>query len=581
MKHAVRRAQLRYVEQLIARVNRDLTAPVERARREDVGDAPSFLKADGDDWIVVNAESGDELERHAGPSPVAALNAAFAHDWFKAAAAKSEGGRKTYVPLVDANGDDVGKWRWVDASAQEDSEYTDEETKAGWAGTLITEAHIDEMVSNLAARLQPVQLDGVESGVHESATDSDAFAPGWAYVGIKVFDADGRAHLFLRIQVRDEVDAAMNRGALAWGSIAFWPNDVEPYTGEEIGASLISYALTNQPFVQGLMPHSAVRTRTVGELEVSLAFGRSRRTEMTTKRTKATAERGPAQDALTKIAEMLKIDTSSDEHTLAWAAYDAVCALTGAAKVEAITEGGGTPTENEAVAASVAARTDNPAGAASGKDTDMKNKTAVKSTDAATTEKRTAEQWKEALAALSDDEKKQVLAMLQEMLGGDESAGEQQSAAPTTDAKSSDRAVAEIEILRSQNEQLAAEAKELRDAKNKRDAEDYIRDEFGKRKLPLTAERLARLASVMISSGKALVDELIGDIHQPPQGLALAATPGEQPLRGANAQRAAVAAELDEVKREQPKLGEARAHKLAMQRAAKKHPHLFDDTAAA
>ena len=40
------------------------------------------------------------------------------------------------------------------------------------------------------------------------------------------------------------------------GSVAFVESDVHPYTGEPIGARLISYALTDKPYIGGLEPHA-------------------------------------------------------------------------------------------------------------------------------------------------------------------------------------------------------------------------------------------------------------------------------------------------------------------------------------
>lgn len=253
------RAPVAAPEDRLARALRELAAARQRV---DATPAPLVVRQEGDAWCI---EGGEGEYRYGGKSPVPALNQLRAHPWFTEAV-----DRKSHVPIL-AGGQDVGVWRWVDASAQEDTEYTEEEAANGYAGVLITEKHIDEMIANLAARAHPIPLDGVICGPHESMWNSSAPAPGWGYVAAKVFDGTGRAHLFLLCHVAPDVADAMDRGHIAFGSIAFMANGFDPYTDKDIGAELLSYALTNDPFVKGLMAHSAVRA-----LGRTLQFGRAR-----------------------------------------------------------------------------------------------------------------------------------------------------------------------------------------------------------------------------------------------------------------------------------------------------------------
>lgn len=215
---------------------------------------------------------------------------------------------------------------WFDAAKVEPMEAV--------AGGRVTEKGIDDMVRNLAEERTPIMIDGASgiSEAHESVWSSVARAVGWCYVGVKALHKDG-AHIWLFGEVHPEVYEQIERGELKYGSIAFMEADVHRYTGEEIGMHLISYALTNRPYIDGLLPHdtSQKTTALLGELlaprsrstyndgAARLARTRSRETEITmpTKPTKKNpaGARATMEEVAGALMTMLDIpeDTEADK----------------------------------------------------------------------------------------------------------------------------------------------------------------------------------------------------------------------------------------------------------------------------
>lgn len=182
-----------------------------------------------------------------------ALEAVLAGDWATAAL-----DRKKPDKVVR----DGWTWRWFDSTSVEDLPAVD--------GTQLTERDLDDMIRNLAARKKPIEIRGayVTSEGHEAGKG----AAGWGFVAVKVIEADGQPHMWLRGCVNADVEDALSSGRVLYGSIGFIPESVDPYSQEPIGTELHHYALLNDSYRDDLEPHAPVPRARVKSAEEIAAF---------------------------------------------------------------------------------------------------------------------------------------------------------------------------------------------------------------------------------------------------------------------------------------------------------------------
>lgn len=314
-------------------------AVVKRAQSDsyDIGPAPS-VRADGDAWVV--EMEGEEIARTETRTDAFAVVRDTA--WFTEALERKQ-------PDALGVGERLAEPRWIDAASEEDVEAI--------AGGQLTAEGIDEIVRNLAGiRTAPIVDGGGVSEVHASVTQwsKATLAAGYVLVGVRVVGTDGEPHLWLYVTLLPEVDDAVERGMLLFGSVAFVEEDVHPYTGDPIGARLISYALTDKPYIGGLEPHAprnavrsadqprVVRARsrmlmnktTQAAKEAALARARSGFQARGTLSKNAT--RGQLLDALRELATKFGItwNDKTSAFDLAWQIEDRVYALGVGASVE-------------------------------------------------------------------------------------------------------------------------------------------------------------------------------------------------------------------------------------------------------
>lgn len=301
---------------------------------ETGAELPTHAYELGDDVVVPKiapAETGwtltigDAVTAH--DTRAEAFAALDASDWMTDVAGRKHADAAAYSALAP--------YRWLDSTSTED-------LPSSIDGSQIREAMIGEMARNLARAKTAIQIDGGGvSEVHESVWNSAAKAAGWIFAAVEVTDAEGRAHLWIRVRCLVDVDTQIDAGQLLFGSVAFISSDTDRYgDGEEIGARLISYALTNSPFVDGLEPH-APRARS-NQPGASIALTRSRKNMP--EKNKPTV-RGVAQEHLAKVISMLGLSTDVDLSD--WRGmdkvYEAIRALMQGATLEKMLEGGGEP----------------------------------------------------------------------------------------------------------------------------------------------------------------------------------------------------------------------------------------------
>ena len=242
-------------------------------------------------------------------------------------------------PNLRDDGEPIGAWRWLDASAEEDDPIVIADDKGEPVGSRITAESLWEMAAGLNTRASAVPINGGgaprpglgDSLPHGDDMGGDHLANGYAHVGLPVIDHTGRTHLYLWSELLPEIAPEVDLGRLAYGSIRFGFDSADPDDGYAIkGAVLISHALTNDPAVTSLTAGSE-RRRIDEPTHVAC---RSRRTHMARQNT---SRRGPVRNALLQIATMLGLT----EETLTEDPYsiiDAVYALKDAAKAEQVTE---------------------------------------------------------------------------------------------------------------------------------------------------------------------------------------------------------------------------------------------------
>lgn len=228
--------------------------------------------------------------------------------------------------------------RWLDAAALED-------LPAHHDGSQVTVDAIDDMARNLASAATAPPIDGGGiSEPHETVRAGDSKAAGRVFFGVRVDGEDERPHLWLWARLDETVDAEVDDQQWAHGSVAFIEQDSDRYTGEDIGARLVSYALTNFPFTETLEPHAprARSLRNQPDAGTWLAFTRSRNPMPRNDRKQAaeaikTAARGPALDKLAELAAALGLELEEGQDS--WAKImEAVDALKKDAAAEAEAE---------------------------------------------------------------------------------------------------------------------------------------------------------------------------------------------------------------------------------------------------
>lgn len=289
---------------------------------------PVYVCADGDAWALVDTETGVTLSTH--ETPRKALSAGMELDEVAALTKRAN---------LREDGEPIGAWRWLDASAEEDEPIVIANDKGEPVGSRITASSLWEMAASLNTRGSAVPINGGgaprpglgDSLPHGDDMGGDHLANGYAHVGVPVTDRTGRVHLYLWSELLPEIAAEVDLGRLAYGSVRFGFDSADPNDGYAIkGAVLVSHALTNDPAVTSLTAGSE-RRRTDEPTHVAC---RSRRTSMSIKNA---AQRGPVRDALVKIAGILGISAETlddDPYSLTEAVY----ALKDAAKAEAVTE---------------------------------------------------------------------------------------------------------------------------------------------------------------------------------------------------------------------------------------------------
>lgn len=223
--------------------------------------------------------------------------------------------------ILRADGEAVGVWRWLDATAEEPAPAAD--------GSQVTR----ETIARMAARLNassPAPMDGGTSEAHQQLRETSTHADGFAHVGAEVCDRSGRWHLFLYCEIAPDVARAIDAGRLAYGSIGFTED-----------GRLLQHALTNVPAVEGLRPNNAIRA---GGARV---FFRSM--EIHTMSKPKSAKRATLADVEPLLSEM----TGASAEELGTIIVEMVAAAKAAAEHEAAEE---MPAEEKTEAATVHAR---------------------------------------------------------------------------------------------------------------------------------------------------------------------------------------------------------------------------------
>lgn len=231
--------------------------------------------------------------------------------------------------LRSESGEQVGVWRWLDATAEEPQPYHD--------GFQITHDVIAESAS-LLNRSSPAPIDGGTSPAHSQLQDTSTRADGYAHVGVEVQDRSGRWHLFLYCELDASVARDLDSGRLAYGSVAF----------DKRTSRLLQHALTNVPAVDGLRPNNSVRA-----IEAANVSIRSMR--ITMPKTPTVAKRATLAEAEPLLLEM----TGASPEELGTKLIELVAAKN-AEMAEHAAEAEAEKPAEEAVAADATQRTDAP-----------------------------------------------------------------------------------------------------------------------------------------------------------------------------------------------------------------------------
>lgn len=295
---------------------------------------PVYVRAAGEAWELVDTASDEALSTHA-TSRIAAWSALDREAVGGDSERREIGAAAGFIKRANLreDGEPIGAWRWLDATAEEDAPI---------GGTRITAEAIWEMAAHLNGRKSAVPVNGgpAPKGYAESLPHGDAYfggdhpANGYAHVGLPILDEDGRTHLALFVELLPNVAREVDSGRLAYGSIRFDFESVDHEDNDAIqGAILVSHALTNDPAVTTLTAGS--ERRRSGQSMFTACRGREVRMPG-----KQTSQRGPAAEILTKLAEMLGISPEQLTED-PWSLTDAIYALQSAEKVEEIIEAAG------------------------------------------------------------------------------------------------------------------------------------------------------------------------------------------------------------------------------------------------
>lgn len=123
-------------------------------------------------------------------------------------------------------------------------------------GIEITRETLEHLLASVKRSETPIPVDGGGISLpHEMVRDSGVGAAGWILDAAIMEDKSGRAHLWGYVELLPEVADAVAAGQLLFGSVAYDEGGLDRETGEPVGPTLHSYALTNKPFVPGLQPH--------------------------------------------------------------------------------------------------------------------------------------------------------------------------------------------------------------------------------------------------------------------------------------------------------------------------------------
>jgi len=160
-------------------------------------------------------------------------------------------------------------------------EVTKEGDYQGYMGGLrpfrFTRADLDKMVANIKTH-PSYKLDANNKPIghvipwdfnHASEADpttgalpaSGAPAQGWT-LDLEVRNgADGKAELWALTQFLEPARTYVKAGQYKWASVAVQFNTIDPVSGQNVGHTVTSIALTNTPFVEGMQALAASRVR--------------------------------------------------------------------------------------------------------------------------------------------------------------------------------------------------------------------------------------------------------------------------------------------------------------------------------
>lgn len=165
-----------------------------------------------------------------------------------------KGQRSLAVDLNEAVVDRPGSRRaWLDLTRE--GVFAGYPTADG-KGIEITRETLEHLLASVKRAETPIPVDGGGISLpHEMVRDSGVGAAGWILDAAIMEDKSGRAHLWGYVELLPEVADAVAAGQLLFGSVAYDEGGLDRETGEPVGPTLHSYALTNKPFVPGLQPH--------------------------------------------------------------------------------------------------------------------------------------------------------------------------------------------------------------------------------------------------------------------------------------------------------------------------------------
>ena len=174
------------------------------------------------------------------------------------AARSKMGGVRRALHLHEGD-EPVGVFRWLDASC--------EESVAEFPDGRLDRQSIEELAAFVNASPMALPVDGgraaglSESPVHGMSDDTATPANGWIHDAVTVIPADGVLHLYLRAELWPSIAQDVDRGRLAYGSVAVSaPSTTDD--GAFRGTRLRGHALTNAPANRHLSPSTAVREAT-------------------------------------------------------------------------------------------------------------------------------------------------------------------------------------------------------------------------------------------------------------------------------------------------------------------------------